>query len=113
LTLPARLDTASGMDAGLQRQIARREAVIARVKQILIEDLHAATDPEAIDLDAALFGTGLGLDSVDGLELVVATETSFGLTLPQEAMRSSLRTVNTLVDLILRYQPAPEDEARV
>ncbi len=55
-------------------------------------------------------GLQLSLDSVDGLELVVATEAAFGITLPQDALRSSLRTVNTLVDLIMRYQVTPEHE---
>ncbi len=101
------------MEAVLQRQIVAREAVIDRVKQILIEDLHAATDPRAIDLDAVLFGTGLALDSVDGLELVVATEAAFGITFPQDALRSSLRTVNTLVDLIIKHQMTAEVGAHV
>ncbi len=107
------VDNGEPMEAALQQQIARREQVIDRVKQILIDDLHAATDPQAIDLDAALFGTGLALDSVDGLELVVATEAAFEITLPQDALRSSLRTVNTLVDLIMKYQATQEEEAHV
>ena len=89
------------MDGALREQIARRERVIEELKRILIENLHVAVPADAIDLDAALFGTGLGLDSVDALELVVATEASFRVTFPQETLRGSLRTVNAVVDLVL------------
>ena len=85
------------MDAGLRAQIARRERVIEEVKRILIEHLHVSVPADAIDLDAALFGTGLGLDSVDALELVVATESAFGVTFPEDVLRHGLRTVNSLV----------------
>lgn len=93
------------MDAALRAQIARRERVIEELKRILIEDLHVAVPADAIDLDAALFGTGLGLDSVDALELVVATEASFRVTFPQDTLRGSLRTVNAVVDLVLGLEP--------
>lgn len=93
------------MDAALRAQIARRERVIEELKRILIENLHVAVPADAIDLDAALFGTGLGLDSVDALELVVATEASFRVTFPQDTLRGSLRTVNAVVDLVLGLEP--------
>ena len=92
---------AAPMDAALKAQIDRREAAIARIKRILIQDLHVNAEPDAIDLDAALFGTGLALDSVDALELVVSTEAAFGVTFPEASLRSGLRTVNSLVDLVL------------
>lgn len=99
------------MDATLAKQIARREQVIARVKQILVRELRAVSDEEAIDLDVALFGTGLGLDSVDALELVVAAEAAFGVRFPPDATRASLRSLNSLVDLILAEQDAKESRS--
>jgi acyl carrier protein len=93
------------VDVALRAQIARRERVIEELKRILIENLHVAVPADAIDLDAALFGTGLGLDSVDALELVVATEASFRVTFPQDTLRGSLRTVNAVVDLVLALEP--------
>jgi acyl carrier protein len=63
--------------------------------------------PEQIDLDAPLFGTGLGLDSIDAVELVVALESEFGLTLPEEeAGPWRFRTVQSLVELVLERRPA-------
>lgn len=89
------------MDEELRAKLAERERVIAKIQSILADDLHVGLPPEAIDLDAALFGTGLGLDSVDALELVVSAESAFGVRFPEETLRNSLRTVNALADLVL------------
>lgn len=96
------------MDPLLEQQIRRRQDALRAVRAILAERLHAADDPEDIDPDVALFGTGLGLDSVDALELVIATESAFGVTFPQETLRGALRTVNTLVDLVLELRAKKE-----
>jgi acyl carrier protein len=92
------------MEPELRAFIARREAAIAAVRGILIDNLHIQVAPEAIDPDAPMFGAGLALDSVDALELVVAAETRFAVSLPQDALRQSLRSVNTMVDLLLELQ---------
>ena len=96
------------MESALHAQIARRERVIQELKRILVENLHVPLPAEAIDLDAALFGTGLGLDSVDALELVVATETRFRVALPEGELRGALRTVNALTDLVLALERTEE-----
>lgn len=89
------------MDEELKAKLAERERVIAQIQKILVDELHVGLPLEAIDLDAALFGTGLGLDSVDALELVVSAEATFGVRFPEETLRTSLRTVNALADLVL------------
>jgi acyl carrier protein len=89
----------------LEELIRTREAVVGGIRRILIELLDVRRDPDELDPDAALFGTGLGLDSIDGVELVVAVENVFGVRLGNDAMaRAGMRTINNLVDLIL----APE-----
>ena len=51
-----------------------------RVKRLIVNNLHLeGLRPEMIDEQAPLFGDGLGLDSVDALELVVAVEREFGI----------------------------------
>ena len=64
--------------------IANRADVLAdiasRVKCLIVDNLHLeGLRPEMIDEQAPLFGDGLGLDSVDALELVVAVEKEFGI----------------------------------
>lgn len=89
----------------LMAYLENRAQQLARVRRVLIEDLHVQRTPEEIDPDAPLFGTGLGLDSVDAVELVVSLETEFAFRLDDDALaRSSMRTVNSLVDLVLRKQ---------
>lgn len=93
------------MKTELAAWLELRAQALARVRRVLIEDLHVQRTPEQIDPDAPLFGTGLGLDSVDAVELVVSLETEFGFRLEDEALaRPAMRTVNSLVDLVLRRQ---------
>ena len=65
----------------LSDYIASREVVLDRVRRLLRETMKLRLEPEAIDPDAPLFGTGLGMDSVDAVELVVQLDAVFGLKL--------------------------------
>lgn len=79
-----------------------REAVLGDVRRILVTHLKLDRDPAGLDPDVPLFGTGLGLDSVDAVELVVALETELGVLVPEEAQAPvHLRTLSTVVDLVL------------
>ncbi len=54
-----------------------------RLKRLIVETLRLeGLAPESIGDDQLLFGEGLGLDSIDALELVVAIERDFALTIP-------------------------------
>ena len=89
------------MNAEMKTQIEQRERILARVRGMLIEHLHVRREPSEIDPDCPLFGSGLGLDSVDAVELVVALGDEFNLQIKEAAkVRTSMRTVNTVVDLI-------------
>lgn len=82
-----------------------REAILARVVRLLIDNLKVARSADEIDPDTPLFGTGLGLDSIDAVELVVGFEQEFGIKLADgEAVAPKLRTVNCLVDIVLESQ---------
>jgi acyl carrier protein len=73
-----------------------------RIKRLIVESLHLdGTDPASIDDDAALFGEGLGLDSVDALELVVALEKEFGIKIKSNEMgRESFASVASLASFV-------------
>lgn len=95
------------MDLNLSRYIGRREAALAKVRRMLIASLDLRRELDEIDPDTSLFGTGLGIDSVDAVEIVVALETEFGMTLQEPLGRHlGLRSVNTLVDMVLEHEEA-------
>ena len=85
----------------LREQIEQRERVLNRVVEMLISSLKLDRTGEEIDPDTPLFATGLGLDSVDAIEIIVALEAEFGISLDESEGRLALRTVNSLVDLVL------------
>ncbi len=90
------------MDARIPAIVARRERALAQIRRLLIEQLNVRREPDEIDPDTPLFGSGLGLDSIDSVELLVSLQSEFGLRLPNDAAgRASMRTVNGLVDLVL------------
>jgi acyl carrier protein len=78
----------------------------ARIKEMLVKNLMLQTTPEQIGDDLPLFGAGgLGLDSIDALELVVSMEKTFGVGVPNsEVAGKALRTVNTIHDYIVEKQ---------
>lgn len=90
------------MDSEIREWAEAREAVLARVVRLLIDNLKVARGADEIDPDTPLFGTGLGLDSIDAVELVVGFEREFGIKLADDGMLATkLRTVNALVDVAL------------
>ncbi len=62
------------------------DELIPQIKQMILDALRIeGMTPEEIDSDAPLFGEGLGLDSIDALQLVVAMEKEFGVVVPDAA----------------------------
>jgi acyl carrier protein len=62
------------------------DALIEKTKQMIIDSLRIeGMTPDEIETDAPLFGEGLGLDSIDALQLVVAMEKEFGVVVPDAA----------------------------
>jgi len=67
------------------------EELVGKVKQMIIDALRIeGMSPDEIDSDAPLFGEGLGLDSIDALQLVVAMEKEFGVVVPDAATGSKV-----------------------
>lgn len=63
------------------------EELILEVKKDIIETLNLEdVKPEDIKADEPLFGSGLGLDSIDALELIVLLERKYGIKLKDPKM---------------------------
>ena len=68
------------------------EELIVKVKQMIIDSLRIeGMSPDEIGSDAPLFGDGLGLDSIDALQLVVAMEKEFGTVVPDLPLSAAWR----------------------
>jgi len=62
------------------------EELILQLKNQIIDALNLEEmEPEEIETDAPLFGNGLGLDSIDALELIVLLEKNYGIKLKNPA----------------------------
>ena len=85
-----------------------------RIKLALIEELDLRGKTEAdIDDAAPLFGEGLGLDSLDALQLAMAIEERFGVPVPEgDEGRAVFASVNAIAEFLVRSsgegQGAPE-----
>ena len=73
-----------------------------RLKELLIERLKFEDmTPEDLADDDPLFEGGLGLDSIDALEIVVMLESEFGIKVKNESSaRSHFRSVSSLADFV-------------
>ncbi|BDD02133.1 phosphopantetheine-binding protein [Persicobacter psychrovividus] len=77
-----------------------------KLKEQLIEALNLEDmTPKEIEDDAPLFGDGLGLDSIDALELIVLLEKEYDIKLADpEKSRAVFASVNTLASFITEEQ---------
>ncbi|MBS7409037.1 MAG: phosphopantetheine-binding protein [Alloprevotella sp.] len=79
-----------------------KEELIQKLKQEIIEVLNLEDlTPADIDADAPLFGEGLGLDSIDALELIVLLERNYGIKLKDAAEgKEVFKSVSVMADYI-------------
>lgn len=82
------------------------ENLKVKIKELIIESLELEdVTVDEINEDASLFlaydeqGDGLGLDSVDSLEIVVAIKREFGIKITEQDI-GALQSVNTLASFI-------------
>ncbi len=72
-----------------------------RIKQVIIRTLSLEVDAEEIDDEDALFGGGLGLNSMATIEIIVGLEEEFGIEVPDEDLRVELfDSVQTMADYV-------------
>ena len=80
------------------------ENLISELKQRIIEALSLEeVKPEDIDSNAPLFGDGLGLDSIDALELIVMMEKHYGIKLKDASEGKAIfHNISTMADYIAK-----------
>lgn len=79
-----------------------RDALKGDLKRLLIDGLRLSDlRPEDIRDDAPIFVDGLGLDSVDALELVVLVEEKFNIQIPDEDVgKRAFASIDALTDYV-------------
>ena len=78
-----------------------RQELSPQVKELIVRRLKLDIDPKTIDDAAPLFGEGLGLDSIDALELVLGVEKEFGIKVQDEEVGvKAFASVDALCDFI-------------
>ena len=80
-----------------------REETEQKVKEIIVSSLDLEdVSPSDIDTEAPLFGEGLGLDSIDALELGMAIKREFGIAFSKDPSDNKriFRSVRTLAEYI-------------
>jgi acyl carrier protein len=88
----------------------------AELKRLIVTELNLqGRDPEAIEDDAPLFGSsasdgaddgsGLGLDSLDALQLAMSIEEKMGVTIPEgDEARAIFRSVRAIAEHVARVR---------
>ncbi len=98
------------MDETIHDLLQRREEYLRRLRGLLVTKLGLERGEDELDPDASLFGTGLALDSIDAIELLIAVQEEFALDLARDdgSPYLAMRTLNTIIDeLIAREEETP------
>ena len=88
-----------------RQTIDERAELLGRVKRGLITRLSLPFEEQDLHDDVSLLGSGLGLDSLDALEVILGLEQEFGVKVAEDNV-SVLRSINSVVDYLLQERAA-------
>jgi acyl carrier protein len=91
------------------------ETTIDEIKDLIITTLELEDiRPEDINAEGPLFGEGLGLDSIDALELGIELQKRFGLKIEvvTQEVRRHFYSVTTLARFVAAHRAAPAGRGR-
>jgi acyl carrier protein len=80
----------------------------SQIKGLLVTELNLkGRDPATIEDDAPLFGAGLGLDSLDALQLAMTIEEKLGVRIPEgDEARAIFKSVRAIADHVAKVRSA-------
>ena len=81
---------------------------LAEVAEIIVTALNLEMSPDEIEADAPLFGEGLGLDSIDILEIALVISKRYGIQLRADNDNNAtiFRSLRNLTDYVVSQMPA-------
>lgn len=91
------------MDNALTEKINERKQILEVLKNDLINRLNLPYDPDDLHEDVSLLGSGLGLDSLDALEVVLGIEHAFQVKVADDNI-GILRSLNSIADYVIAFR---------
>ena len=91
------------MDPQIALAIEQRKEILDVLKKDLISRLNLPYEPDDLHEDVSLLGSGLGLDSLDALEVILGIEHAFHVKVADDNI-SILRSLNSIVDFVQDYR---------
>ena len=89
----------------LEEKPMTQSSFVHEIKQLIISSLKLDKSPDEIEDNAPLFGGGLGLDSIDALELAVAIERAYRVTIPDEKLgEQAFTSASALADYVATHR---------
>ena len=84
------------------------DSLVPELARKLVEILGLDMAPESVDPNAPLIGAGLGIDSIDTLELVVMIDRDYGVKIDNRAAGvEAFASLAALANFIRQHRPAP------
>ena len=87
--------------------MADRDALVAELKGLIVESLSLEdVTPDDIQRDAPLFVEGLGLDSIDALEMAMVLEERYGVELDEDPDKNweIFQSVESIADFVAEHR---------